>query len=227
MYSLILLAGGTGSRMNNPVPKQYMLLAGKPVIMHTLERIEMIEEIDEIIIVCCEKYIESNKLMLQQYNIRKPVKFALSGNTRQASVKSGLDLAKNNQVIIHEAARPFVKTEEFCKLINEKFDNVIMGAPINYTVLRGAEKVEGTLVRSELINVQLPQKFNKKTLLEAHEKAERDGRIFTEDASLMFAYDPSVEIRIVQGTEQNIKLTTPTDMIVGKVIYDEFFTRGL
>ena len=86
MYSLILLAGGTGSRMNNPVPKQYMLLAGKPVIMHTLERIDTIKEIDEIIIVCCDKFVEQNKLMLQQYKIKKTVKFASSGETRQASV---------------------------------------------------------------------------------------------------------------------------------------------
>ena len=227
MYSLILLAGGTGSRMNNPVPKQYMLLAGKPVIMHTLERIDTIAEIDEIIIVCSDKFVEQIKITLQQYNIRKQAKFALSGDTRQASVKSGLLFASNDQVIIHEAARPFVKTEEFYKLINVGNENAIMGSPINYTVLRGKEIVEGTLVRSELVNVQLPQKFNRDLLMKAHENAEKDKKNFTEDASLLFYYEPSIKIEIVEGTEQNIKLTTPTDMIIGKVIYDEYFTRGI
>ena len=76
MYTLILLSGGTGSRMKKTVPKQYLLLAGKPVVMHTLERIDKIKEISNIVIVCTDEYIPTIQMMLTQYNIQTPVKFA-------------------------------------------------------------------------------------------------------------------------------------------------------
>ena len=225
MYSFVLLAGGSGTRMKNPMPKQYMLLAGKPVIMHTLERIDTIDEIGETIIVCAEEYIEKIKFMMEQYGIVKRVSFALSGKTRQESVYSGLEKATYDNVIIHEAARPFVKKEEFGELIACQEDNVIIGSPISFTVLKGAGKVEDILNRSELVNVQLPQKFNLELLKNAHYKAKVDGILFTEDASLVHYYYPDVEIKIIAGKDYNIKVTTPTDMIIGKMIYDEYFSR--
>ena len=225
MYSIVLLAGGSGTRMKNPMPKQYMLLAGKPVIMHTLERIDTIDEIGETVIVCAEEYVEKIKFMMEQYGIAKPVSFALSGNTRQASVLSGLEKVTGDNVIIHEAARPFVKKEEFCELIDCPEDNVIIGSPISFTVLKGNGKVEDILNRSELVNVQLPQKFNTELLKSAHYKAIDDGKVFTEDASLVYYYYPDVNIRIIEGKDYNIKVTTPTDMIIGKIIYDEYFSR--
>lgn len=224
MYSVVLLAGGKGSRMKNSIPKQYMLLSGKPVIMHTLERIDTIKEITEVIIVCANEYVEQIKFMLTQYGIKKPVKYALSGASRQDSVLSGLEQVSCDNVIVHEAARPFVKKGEFLELIHQSEENVIIGSPINYTVLKGKGKVEGLFDRSELINVQLPQKFNTKLLKDAHYKAKAEGRVFTEDASVVFYYSPSTKIEVIEGKDYNIKLTTPTDMIIGKIIYDEYFS---
>lgn len=224
MYSIVLLAGGKGSRMKNSIPKQYMLLAGKPVIMHTLERIDKIDEINEVIIVCSSDYTEQLKFMLTQYGIKKPVKYAESGESRQASVLSGLEQVSSDNVIIHEAARPFVKKSEFLELINRDNENVMIGSPINYTVLRGKGKVEGIFDRSELINVQLPQKFNTELLKKAHYKAKEEGKLFTEDASAVYYYFPDVDIEVIEGKDYNIKLTTPTDMLVGKIIYDEYFS---
>ena len=102
MISAILLSGGVGSRMHNSMPKQYMLLAGKPVIMHTVERLDTIESIKNIIIVCSEEYRSAIDLMLKQYGIRKFVKFAPAGQTRQASVRSGLSFVETEAVMIHE-----------------------------------------------------------------------------------------------------------------------------
>ena len=87
MYTLLFLSGGTGTRMHNAVPKQYMLLAGKPVIMHILERVDQIDRISDVVIVCADEYISSIELMLNQYGVRKPVRFAPAGATRQASVQ--------------------------------------------------------------------------------------------------------------------------------------------
>ncbi len=225
MYSLILLSGGVGKRMQNSIPKQYMLLAGKPVIMHSLEKIDQIAEVDEIIVVCAEEYRSTIQMMLEQYGIKKRVSFATAGNTRQASVKSGLALVKTPNVIIHEAARPFVKIEDYQKLIAEKSENAIFGLDIPFTVVIGHKYIEKQLDRSELVNVQLPQKFNTELLLQAHNFAEKEGKIFTEDASMLFNYFPQTKVEICAGLEYNIKLTTRTDMLVGERIYDEIFVR--
>lgn len=225
MYTLILLSGGIGKRMNQPIPKQYMLLAGKPMIMHILDKINKIEQIQKVVIVCLREYRSSINLMIEQYGITKPFEYADAGSSRQASVLSGLKKVETDDVIIHEAARPFVTIDDYAELINEDAENAIMGVNIPFTVIKGHENVEGLLTRSELVNVQLPQKFNTKILLEAHEKAADEGKVFTEDASLLFYYNPGAKIKILEGKDYNIKVTTHMDMLAGEIIYDEIFRR--
>ncbi len=225
MYTLVLLAGGSGSRMKKDIPKQYLLLAGKPVIMHVLERIERIKEISEVVIVCTDEYVPLIKRMLLQYNVAVSVTFARAGDTRQSSVKSGLKLVKTENVILHEAARPFVSESDFVRLIDEPCENAMYGLSIPFTVIEGHDTVEGILDRSKLVNVQLPQKFNTRILQEAHEKAERDKRLFTEDAGLLFYYRPDANIKICEGMDYNIKLTTSMDLVMGEMIYKEYFAR--
>lgn len=224
MNSLVLLSGGIGTRMHNNIPKQYMLLAGKPIIMHTLERMDEIKNLKEVIIVCDKSYISNISFMIEQYNVKTPIRFAEAGKTRQESVLSGLKMVTTDNVIIHEAARPFVKVEDFNELIDIPETNAIYGAPIPFTVIRGGNYVEGLLNRSELVNVQLPQKFETKLLLDSHIKAAEEKMIFTEDASLVYYYYPSVKIRIIEGKEYDIKITTPTDLITGEQIYKEYFS---
>lgn len=225
MYTLVLLSGGSGKRMHDVVPKQYMLLAGKPVIMHILEKMDQIDAISEVIMVCVDEYVAPIRLMLNQYGIQKKVRFAPAGTSRQASVLSGLRLVETEDVIIHEAARPFVKVEDFESLIHEECRNAMFGLDIPFTVIKGHEYVEGVLTRSELVNVQLPQKFETTVLLDAHEKAEQEGLVFTEDASMVYYYNPEIPIKICKGLEYDIKITTRMDMLIGEQIYDEVFRR--
>ena len=224
-YSFVLLSGGVGSRMHNSIPKQYMLIAGKPMIMHILEKIDVIDEIESIIIVCSENYIANINLMLQQYGITKKVVYAPAGNTRQESVFSGLKCVKTENVIIHEAARPFVTIEDYRKIIDCKSENAIMGIDIPFTVAKGNNCITGLLNRSELINVQLPQKFNVKQLMNAHMKAIEDNMLFTEDSSLLLYYEPNINITIIKGQNYNLKITTRLDALFGEIIYDEIFRR--
>lgn len=224
-YTFVLLSGGVGSRMQQSIPKQYMLLAGKPMIMHVLDKVDLIPEITKIVIVCADEYKSSLDLMLEQYGIKKPVVYAKAGESRQASVLSGLKMVETDDVIIHEAARPFVTVDDYKELIDCPEENAMIGLDIPFTVLKGHENVEGLLTRSELVNVQLPQKFNTKLILEAHKKAESDGQKFTEDASLLFFYNPEVPIKIIKGKDYNIKVTTRMDMLTGEIIYDEIFRR--
>jgi len=225
MYSVVLLSGGKGRRMMKSVPKQYLLLAGKPIIMHSLERFDRCEQIDEIVIVCEEEFRSSLQLMLEQYNIETPVKYAPAGETRQASVYNGLKAVSGERVIIHEAARPFVTSDDIHRLIDEEEDNVMLGYPIAFTVLRGHEHVEGLLDRSELVNVQLPQKFITKTILEAHEKACAEGKQFTEDASMVHHYGIA-PVKIIKGSEYNLKITESVDLLIGEIIYKECIVGG-
>lgn len=224
MFTLLFLSGGVGSRMHNSVPKQYMLLAGKPVIMHILERVDQIEDIEDVVVVCAKEYEASISLMVKQYGIRKRVSYASAGVTRQESVRNGLALVQNEDVIVHEAARPFVKVEDFKRLIAVEERNATFGASIPFSVLKGHEYVEGLLDRSELINVQLPQKFETSLLKEVHDRAVADGREFTEDAAMIYLYHPEVPIKVCEGMDYDIKLTTRIDMLAGEQIYEDVFS---
>lgn len=223
-YTLLFLSGGTGSRMGSSVPKQYMELAGKPIVMHILERIERIESIAEIVIVCAPEYREHLEAIILKSGIKKRICFANAGNTRQESVRSGLREVTSELMILHEAARPFVKQEDFERLIDFPKLNATFGRSIPFSVIRGHSNIEGILDRTELVNVQLPQKFETRLLKEAHEKAFVEKKTFTEDAGMIFHYFPQVEVGICEGPEYDIKLTTPMDFSYGNLIYNTYFS---
>ena len=225
MYTLLLLSGGVGSRMQNAIPKQYLLLAGKPVIMHILERVDQIQSISDMVIVCASEYESHIRHLLNQYGIEKPVRFAPAGATRQQSVRNGLSLIDSEDIILHESARPFVKIEDFERLIAAPHRNATFGTSIPFTVVKGHAKFEGLLTRSELVNVQLPQKFETRLLKAAHDKAVADGLEFTEDGSMIYHYFPDVYVKICEGMDYDIKLTTRIDMLAGEQIYDDIFRR--
>lgn len=221
MNSVILLAGGTGTRIGNSIPKQFMILAGKPVIMHTLERLDESQYVDEIVIVCHKDYIDNMNHYIETYMLENNYKIIEGGSTRQESVYKGLMAAKNENIVIHEAARPFVKKDEFNQIITNENPNIMYGLDIPFTVVEGHNNVEGILDRSSLVNVQLPQKFNRKLLLTAHKQAIRDKLTFTEDASLLYHYSKE-KIEIIKGKPYNIKITNPLDILIGEVIYKEY-----
>lgn len=195
------------------------------MIIHILEKIDTIKSIKEIVIVCADEYRSFIEAFLKEYDIKKTVVFASAGKTRQASVYSGLKKVQTEDVIIHEAARPLVTTEDYMSIINNKEENVMIGSQIPFTVVKGHDYLEGILTRSELVNVQLPQKFKTRQLLESHTKAEADGLEFTEDSTLLLYYNPDIKIKIIQGKDYNIKITTRTDLLTGEIIFDEFFRR--
>lgn len=219
-YSFILLSGGVGKRMQLHIPKQFLLLAGKPMFIHVLEKIDLIEEVREIIIPCPREFLTKTEEIISVYGFSTPIYCIEGGRSRQESVYKGLLEASFEQVLIHEAVRPFVTRQDFRRLIEVKNESAIYGLDIPFTVLQGKEKVEANLKRDQLINVQLPHKYNRKKLLYAHECARGDGLEFTEDASLFFHYFHS-DITILQGSEYNIKITKPMDRIIAEAIYKE------
>lgn len=214
MYSMVLLASGTGSRMGGAIPKQFLELQNKPIIIHTLESFIQLPNITEIIIVSA---IEQHVFLKDIISTHLPyLKYTIieGGDQRQDSSFKGVLQATNDYVIIHEAARPFVTPIEFQLLLDTASESITYGAPIPFTVLQGTDQVEGILDRNQLINVQLPQKFNKQILLDAMSTAQEEQRYFTEEASLLKYYRQDIPISILKGKQENIKITYPMDLIL-------------
>ena len=225
-FGMVVLAGGIGRRIGRPFPKQFLLLGGKPLIVHVLEKARAIPELERIVITCPEAHLDETKQLLANHRFGARFECIVGGASRQESVYKGLlALEGSDSVVIHEAVRPLVTTEEFRALIASPDENAMYGIPISYTVLRGHEYVEGLLDREELVNVQLPQKFDRQKLLAAHEAARAAGTSFTEDASLFFEH-AGERVRILPGSERNVKITVPADIVMAEALYADFIGRG-
>ncbi|WP_138496164.1 IspD/TarI family cytidylyltransferase [Paenibacillus pinistramenti] len=221
--SMILLAGGQGTRMKQDIPKQFLLLYGRPIIVHVLEKIEHIPEIEEVVISCPEQYIERTLELIEVYGLKKNILCIAGGETRQESTFKALEHVRNESVIIHEAARPFVTVSDFMNIMKDSEENITYALDIPFTVLKGEGYIIENLKRSELINVQLPQKFNVSELKSAHNWAVANNKnSFTEDASLLFEHS-GASIKIMKGNDYNLKITTPFDFKIAPTIYQEYF----
>ena len=213
MYSLLLLNGGIGARAGAGQPKQLVKVNGLPILVYSLVAADAVEEITQIVLNYPEGWREQIEAIVADYAIRTPVTYVPAGTTRHGSVRAMLDAATQDDVIIHESARPLVGPGDFAALVASEHRNVSLMLEIPFTVAPvepGSRRVTGYLERSTLRNVQLPQKFSTADLRDAHAFAEREDRIFTEDATLVAV--AGHDVRFVPGTDRNIKVTTPTDI---------------
>jgi len=224
---MIVLAGGIGKRIGRPVPKQFLLLGGNPLIVHVLEKVLGLDQIEEVVITCPASHLDETRDLIANHGFAERFRCIEGGVTRQESVYRGLEALEGfESVVIHEAVRPLVTAEEFRALLDAPDPNAMFGIPIPFTVLKGHDYVEDLLERSELLNVQLPQKFDAALLRGAHDAARRDGATFTEDASLFFRYSDA-PVRVLAGSERNVKITVPTDLIIAEAIYADLVGRRL
>lgn len=220
MISTILLSGGVGSRSGQDIPKQYCMLNGKLIFNYCLDEIIKSGLTDELVIVYGEGFLELIKDILKGYTQFKIVKYVLGGKTRQDSVFNGLKLCTGDSVLLHESARPLITHYDISKIVNHPAENVTMGLDIPFTVLKKENgKISQVLKREELFNVQLPQKFNRIELLNAHKNAASDSLLFTDDSSLLFNYKGSVDV--LDGSIENIKITTPNDFHIAESILNK------
>jgi 2-C-methyl-D-erythritol 4-phosphate cytidylyltransferase len=225
-FGMVVLAGGIGRRIGRPFPKQFLLLGGKPLLIHVLEKARAIPELERIVITCPAAHLDETAELLKNHRMGSRFECILGGGTRQESVYNGLTALEGlDSVVIHEAVRPLVTAAEFKALIDSPDENAMYGIPISFTVLRGHDYVEGLLDREELVNVQLPQKFDRAKLLAAHEAARAEGTQFTEDASL-FVHHSGERVRILPGNERNVKITVPADIVMAEALYADFLGRG-
>jgi len=199
--SVILLAGGEGSRLGTK--KQYILLGGKPLYMHSLEKV--LDLFEEVILVLPEED-------LQKIKVPPKVKKVAGGKERQDSVLEGILEAEGDIVIIHDCARPFASRELFLKVSElGDFEGKICALPVRDTLKQVSEgMVIKTIDRTGLWHSQTPQAFLRKVLLECHFRARSECFFATDDAMLLERY--GYRVGVVMGEPTNIKITYPEDL---------------
>ncbi len=203
--SVILLAGGEGSRLGTK--KQYIPLGGKPLYMHSLEKV--LDLFEEVILVLPEED-------LQKIKVPPKVKKVAGGKERQDSVLEGILEAEGDIVIIHDCARPFASRELFLKVSElGDFEGKICALPVRDTLKQVSEgMVIKTIDRTGLWHSQTPQAFLRKVLLECHFRARSEGFFATDDAMLLERY--GYRVGVVMGEPTNIKITYPEDIALAQ-----------
>jgi 2-C-methyl-D-erythritol 4-phosphate cytidylyltransferase len=220
-YSFLLLSGGVGDRSALGYPKQLHTINGHPMLAYALIAAGRVAAIDEIVLNFPGPFEEQTRTIVDAYVGKKTVKFAPAGKTRQESTELLAKAAKNDHVILHEAARPMITAFDIETLIASQFENVSYCVPISYSVCSvdpATQRMLKRVDRATTLNIQLPQKFRRATLLAAHAKAREKGVTFTEDA-MMLRELLDADVRYIKGKDTNIKVTTPEDFIFADAVF--------
>lgn len=224
----LIIAGGTGQRMKQEIPKQFLNVNDKPIIIYTLEAFQKHPNIDEIGVVCIDGWHDILKAYARQYNITK-LKWVISGGKNgQDSIRNGVYEAhkrynEDDLLLVHDAIRPLVSEEIIsdCIVQCKNYGSAIVTVPCNTAVLRINEddtnQSTEVVPRSELAMTQTPQAFPIGKLKWAHEEALRRG-ITNSVASCTMMIELGEKVHFSLGAETNIKLTTPDDLKIFKAI---------
>jgi 2-C-methyl-D-erythritol 4-phosphate cytidylyltransferase len=229
MNTALIFAGGTGERMNsNTMPKQFLRVHEKPVLIYTLEHFENHDEIDNICLVCLAGWITKLKKMLRLYEITKVKWIVKGGNTSQESVFNGLseihkDCSKPKEtvVLIHDGVRPLIDGDLITKCINgvKEHGSAITVAPINETIINTnqAGTIEKIKDRSVHKFARAPQCFFLEDVYATYKKSMENGvNGILDSATLMQKNGHS--LFVINGPVKNIKITTPMDYYIFKAL---------
>ena len=217
MDYIIIVAGGKGLRMGGDIPKQFLPIGGKPVLMRTLERFHEYSKDLQIILVLPKEQQDYWKELCKQYDFTLDYQLANGGETRFHSVQNGLALVPNDAegvVGVHDGVRPFVSIEVIknCYETARAKQAVIPVTPIVETLRH--IPTQKNVLRSNFCLVQTPQCFDILLLKAANKQPYSES--FTDDASVVEAYGHDVEM--VDGNRENIKITTPFDLIMAEAL---------
>lgn len=222
----IIVAGGVGRRMGGEIPKQFITLCGKPVLMHTIERFYAFDRQAEIIVVLPADHISYWKELLEQYSFTVPHVIVQGGEERYFSVKAALAHADEKSFIaVHDGVRPLVSrdTIDRCFSDAEKYGNAIPFIEPADSVRTESDGHNAALSRKTIRLIQTPQVFDGRLIKKAYELPYNAD--FTDDASVIEA--AGFDVHLTPGNRENIKITTPGDIVYANAIilsscsYDE------
>lgn len=228
MTTALIFAGGTGKRMNSrSKPKQFLEMHGKPIIIYTLEHFEYHEEIDHIVIVCIEGWIEALESFLKQYGITKVRKIVPGGETGHDSIYLGLKAMEefSNEediVLIHDGVRPLITDELISKNIEtvKKYGNAITAEPVRESVVRSTdgESICDVPPRNQMYVAKAPQSFRYGEILDLYKRSCKDGVCSIDSSHLCNIYQ--VGMHLVMSTKNNLKITEPADFYIYRALYE-------
>lgn len=228
MVTALIFAGGTGKRMNSrSKPKQFLEMHGKPIIIYTLEHFEYHNEIDRILIVCLNDWIEELKGLLKRYGITKVVNIVPGGETGHDSIYNGLVAMQecsdaNDIVLIHDGVRPLINEELISQNIKavKQYGNAITAEAARESVVRSVDgnSICEVPLRSQMYTAKAPQSFFYKDILDLYERAQKENVKTIDSAHLCSLYD--VEMHMVESTRNNLKITEPADYYVYRALYE-------
>ena len=222
MVSVIFPAAGQGRRMKAGQNKVFLELAGLPILVHTLRRFSQVAEVGQLILAVGQSEIEDVRQMLQGVSSLKPYEIVAGGSERQYSIANAMKLVSEDAdvVLVHDAARPLVSEETILGVIEAArvVGGAIAAVPEKNTVkvISAEGLVEHTPPRESLWAVQTPQGFRREILFQAYAKAEEDGFLGTDDASLVERL--GVPVQVVRSDYRNIKITTPEDLVIAEAL---------
>ncbi len=214
--NVIIVAGGSGSRMNSDIPKQFIPINNLPILMHTINKFYQFDKLMKIILVLPENQIDYWDKLVDIYSFKLQIEIAKGGKTRFESVKKGLAFVNDGIVGIHDAVRPFVSLQTIDNVFKlaENLGNAIPVIPVNDSVRVLSEFGNMHFDRNNVKIVQTPQCFDVDLLKKAY--LQDYNNQFTDDASVV--ENLGIKINLTEGNVENIKITTPFDLIFAKAL---------
>lgn len=219
----LIVAAGEGRRMETSQPKAFIPLEGLPIVVHTIQPFEACSRIQSLHLVFRKEDLQSwHQKVLDEFRFRKTRPPVAGGSRRQDSVRLGLESIKEDVdiVLIHDGARPLVDAPMLERLLDraEESQAVVVGVPAKETIkiVSSEGRVLETPARGGLWHVQTPQAFDYGLIIEAHRKALADGVVSTDDSALVERLD--IPVTVVEGSYENIKITTPEDLIIARAL---------
>lgn len=221
MNIAIIFAGGSGRRMGAGMPKQFLEINGKPIIIHTLDNFQNSSLIDKIYISCKGEYIHKLQNMLEYYRITKTAGVVEGGKTGQDSIYNGLKCAfqenpEDSVVLVHDGVRPLISEEVIKENIEsvKKYGTAVTCTPFYETpvISVSGDVVEDMPVRKYMFTAQAPQSFRLGEIVRVHEEVRKTNPEYKDIADSCYLYrSVGREVHIVEGNRGNIKVTTPED----------------
>jgi len=217
--SVVIVAGGAGTRLGSPVPKAFVPLAGKPLFMHSLLQFSKHEAIGSIILVATPSMIEETRKLCESEDLSSRVTVVPSGKERWESVRNGVKAVQSEWVLVHDAARPFVTRVVIDAVLaqQDRYDCVITVTPEVDTIRAYTDgRLMQAIDRSRLVRVGTPQLFRVPKLIEAFAIVPTLNTLPTDEAVLMQAH--SIDVGIAWGDPLNFKVTTPGDLTLAEAL---------
>ncbi|WP_274654089.1 2-C-methyl-D-erythritol 4-phosphate cytidylyltransferase [Paenibacillus humicola] len=222
-WGVVVVAAGRGTRMGTAESKQYLPLRDKPILVHTLDVFNAMDEVGEIALVVPASDVRRCSELVRAFGIDKTSAVIAGGGERQHSVRLGLTELTSEWVMVHDGVRPLVSAAAIRRCMAEagRSGASVLAVPVKDTIkqVNEAGVIVSTPDRRSLWAIQTPQAFRRSLLLDAHEKAAADGFVGTDDA--MAVERLGVQVTVAEGEYTNIKITTPDDLPYAEFLLGE------